>query len=1493
MNRILLIFFTLLFFGTGILRAQKLDSLSTNSEEFYQQLSTILLNTSSKRMQEKSEVLLPRFYERWNMGRFNKTEKDEIRRLVESMRSRGMRTYPYLYDYVYSLTLLSESHLLPKSIIAWHAFAIRLLDEKNAIPFSDFMEFTRNLLEKDLFYQKKSLFWYHRQEKYSFVLDTNFLLIYERLNLVCATTKDSSVIVGTSGVFNYNAQTWSGREGKVTWSRFGEEEDKAIYATFDSYSIDLNHANYEADSARLYYKRFFDRPILGQFSEMVKSSPANSRTSYPRFQSYRTDFSLAKVYPDIDFYGGFELKGLALYGLGSPDQKPYLTLHHKDTIFGKIRAELFLFSEDKLESVDAEAIFYFDQDSLYHPKLRFRYVGSDQQMVLFSEDTNDDLIPFFDSYHQLDIYVQALFWKMNEENMIFKRIRGVNTENAAYFVSSNYYSARDFYKIQGIDEINPLDVVQNYMEAYGQKEISLNALAEYMNKPLEQVSAMLIHLSNKGFLVYNSAEHIAVVKDRLIYFLDAKAGRTDYDVIHLESNVVARPNATINLNDLSLNVFGVPEVFISDSQEVYIYPYDKSISFKKNRDFTFDGRVHMGYLDFYARNSTFVYDSFMLNMSYVDSLAFTIFTRDSLSRIDSLFRLKNVITDLNGKIYIDQPFNKSGLKQFPQFPSFVSKDESYVYFNKKSIQDSTLLADSFYYRVDPFVFDSISTFTTEGLSFDGALVSADIFPVIRDPLVVMPDYSLGFVHQTPKEGYGIYKSKGTFSNEISISNEGFVGAGELKYLTVKTKSDQFIFYPDSLIATSHEFYMKESPDVYDFPSVQGDTVDIAWLIDTNVMQISHYENPFIVYANSILEGELYASPKVLRADGSFHFDRSEISSHDIRFKSHLLTADSSDFYLRDETGNQLVFKSLGYYAKIDFDQHKGWFRHLYDKSFMEFPFNKYIATLDEAEWLMNEDQLILKSDLAHSYSALDSLSDFDLIDYTLSGPEFISNKEDQDSLRFFAGRATYNLTKYTIDVENVRMIKVADAAIFPNNGVIKILRDAGLSTLINARIITDTIHKYHTIYNADVDIYGRHQYQAKGSIDYTDRNQARQPIYLSSIFVNDQGASMGSGTINKDDIFFLSPEYFYSGEVGMLATEPYLRFMGGYKINEVCTNMLDNWVKFDKYVDPNNIFFEISDSTKDLYGKHASFGLAFSQERISFYPLLGQATDSPADFLLTDAVGSIVFDVETNTYKVGSDARLQRRDMQDDYVALNNQRCVLLGDGILNMGIDFSMLRMKAAGSFRHLLIPDSTYLNTSLLLDFHYDAKALSMMTDSLRIAKLPNVNIAESSFPLFLKKILGSERGGKLINELSLYGQFRKIPQELNHTILFTDLKLKWDRNSRSYISQGPIGVGYLGGEAVNKYVDGYVQIENSRSGSAIHIFLRINEAQWYFFSYKMGIMQVISSDNALNDYITELKPEKRILNNSSDENYYEFLISTRRKSTDFVREMGGIMK
>ncbi len=138
-----------------------------------------------------------------------------------------------------------------------------------------------------------------------------------------------------------------------------------------------------------------------------------------------------------------------------------------------------------------------------------------------------------------------------------------------------------------MDDTNPLYTIYNYLHTYGERDYTTGCFCRIYEKTQGTGGGLAYKPGTKGFLIYDSKTETAVVKQRLFDYLDAKSGQADYDVIRLESEVFAKPNALIDLNDLSLDVFGVPEVFISDSQEVYIYPFDKINIIQEKQGFYF------------------------------------------------------------------------------------------------------------------------------------------------------------------------------------------------------------------------------------------------------------------------------------------------------------------------------------------------------------------------------------------------------------------------------------------------------------------------------------------------------------------------------------------------------------------------------------------------------------------------------------------------------------------------------------------------------------------------------------------------------------------------------------------------------------------------------------------------------------------------------------------------------------------------------------------
>ena len=283
-----------------------------------------------------------------------------------------------------------------------------------------------------------------------------------------------------------------------------------------------------------------------------------------------------------------------------------------------------------------------------------------------------------------------------------------------------------------------------------------------------------MNIAQMGYIFYDIEAEEITLTPKLREALKSRIGQIDYDVIRFASQTNgSTPNATIDLNNLDMKIFGIDNISVSDSQNVFIAPRGGVIVMKKNRDFSFDGQVQAGFFTFFGNGFTFNYDDFKFELNKVDSLNIDVRTntRDALGR-RMLARVGNTLESISGNLLIDEPNNKPGLKHNSQYPIFQSTQESYVYYDSPAIYNGVFNRKKFFFRIYPYTIDSLNQFEKADLKFTGQFESDDIFPPFEETLVVRPDNSLGFVHKTSQEGLRAYKGKGVFYENLDMDNDG-------------------------------------------------------------------------------------------------------------------------------------------------------------------------------------------------------------------------------------------------------------------------------------------------------------------------------------------------------------------------------------------------------------------------------------------------------------------------------------------------------------------------------------------------------------------------------------------------------------------------------------------------------------------------------------------------------------------------------------------------
>jgi hypothetical protein len=169
-----------------------------------------------------------------------------------------------------------------------------------------------------------------------------------------------------------------------------------------------------------------------------------------------------------------------------------------------------------------------------------------------------------------------------------------------------------------------------------------------------------------------------------------------------------------------------------------------------------------------------------------------------------------------------------------------------------------------------------------------------------------------------------------------------------------------------------------------------------------------------------------------------------------------------------------------------------------------------------------------------------------------------------------------------------------------------------------------------------------------------------------------------------------------------------------------------------------------------------------------------------------------------------------------------------------------------------------------------------------------LKPVNLNSELYNKGMKDLLGIQAANQIKEEVDLFGASKNMPKEFTYEILLNDVNLYWNEPSSSFRSKGKIGIGYIGTQPVNVYVDGYVEIQRRRSGDMFDIYLKADESTFYYFSYIRGSMMTQAGNNSYNTLIANTKQNERKDPNSTLRQPYTYMIAVEDRLEKFLQRM-----
>lgn len=1510
-----LLFASLFFLSSGLFA----QPFSNDPEQFLKEIKKYLGDSNGPKTKEFMEVFEPNW-----LTNFSAEYQKRVISTCNLISAKNLYAFPDMYGYLLSVHSFVQTNQPKQSFETWHSTIDQLLNSKKVTKFQEFIEVCSGFFTDGTIFAMTDHKWRVKGGTYLFEFNnSNPIIKFENVDLHCyiinrtAEKKDnpyydSTIVRGTSGTYEPLINKWTGRGGKVDWQKVGLDA-ATNYAVITDYMLSLKSTEIESDSC-VVYTDYYETPLKGTFRDQAKKINREVDRNNPQFVSFSKKIVRKTILPEVDYVGGFAIEGAYFHGIGYDSEPASLVFYKDGAPFVKASALSFNINDKSARATECSVTLYLnEEDSIYHPGLEIYYTIDETgktklEMMRSSEGLAQ--APFKNSYHNLDMYVDKLTWIKGDPNLTLDW-HGLSTRKTARFESENYFSEKTYNQIQGMMSKHPLVALYQHAYRYDIEVIPLGDAATAMGYTIDQVMPIILDLANQGFLTYNKNKKSIVLLPKTKKYIDARSGKADYDHIVFVCNLLeitersltnpdgtpdksaakynerakklndrkkGTPNfGTLNLKSFDLYLNEVDPIELSPVQNVVVFPDEGHVLIKKNVDFLFSGAVMAGKMEFYLEQGSFDYENFKINLLSVEAALLRV--KPIFGGSDKLIPMYSHFEGIKGHIAIDAPNNRSGKdqKNYHQYPILKSRDYAYVFYDDKSIYNGVYDSATFYFKTDPFEFDSLDNFDEYSVKFPGEFRSSGIFPVFRETLSIQEDYSFGFKTKAPAGGLKFYGDYAKFENEIKLSNEGLRGAGQIDFVTSTSISENFIFFPDSTMGISKYVNRPQTKDQgISVPDVTGNGVMVTFVPKQEVLKARAVSEPLVFFnKEAYMKGVTYLTPKGMSGRGLMYFKEAEMGSKNFTYERWVINADTADFNLAsinetDANGeNPLAFNSTNVNAHVDFESRRGEFKSNDGTSIVEFPKNQYICYMDMFTWLMDNDEM----ELSKASSDISISSELDL-----AGSNFFSVHPEQDSLNFAAPKARYVMKDNTIYCEKVVYLDVADARIYPADEKVTIRKKAEMDPFTNAKIVANFITKYHTITEADVQVTARRKYTASGKYPYIDSKGKEQIIFFADIKLDTAYQTIATGKIDQATNFHLSDRFDFYGSVELRAAEPFLTFDGAARINHDCNQFAKNWLKFRTDIDPNNIQIPVSQNMTDLDGNPIAVGIvkrnSDSPDSMGIYPAFLSALERPVDNVIFTSFGVLNYNEAANEFRIASPEKLINRNEKGNYISLHTQSCSMEGDGLVDLSMDLPGVEFKTYGTVNYDQANKATTMNLSGGLTFFYDKKAMESMTNAISTTEgLSAIDWDRTTLSQSLKADISEEQAENMKSDFTIKGPSEvKVPKELEaYNVYLTNMRFKWDDRANGFVSNPITAIVSVFGAPVFKDFTVSLIIRYTRSGdrgTQMGLLVELPgkdglPGNYYLYKFerikKETILKVFTSDKELQNYMSTLKEDK----------------------------------
>ncbi len=1320
---------------------------------------------------------------------------------------------------------------------------------------------------------------------------------FDRLDITVDVGYDSISINNTKGSMLIIEEVFVGEYATLNWTTVGLAKD-AVYAKIGGYELAVNNPRFTFRGAKFAYKNLFAQPVLGEVSFKPEKTANPEARHYPKFTSLENNIEVKGIVGPYSYYrGGFTLEGRKISSVAKYRGKSVFRIDDSGRPKLKIVATNLAFHDSSMTTERARLVIYTKYDSIYHPAVRLRYDQRTNMLIAQKDKGPFRNTPYVSSANNINFTADLLSWHLDQDSLYFSTLLARN-EVPLIFQSNEYYDQNIFSSLSGLYDFNPLKLVIAYADREGVDKFYVEELADKRKINIKVLQGAMMLLYQKGYVDYDPTTGIVALTEKGRHKGEAQKGKADFDSILLLSLVEDGSNAVFDLNTQEIHINGVDKFYLAKVLDVSVAADSNRITILRNRDIKFNGTLAAGNFDYRGRDFIFRYDSFLVEMQQIDGIDLYVTEEtkngpkrkkinNSLSGIpegglqkparpeapvadSSAFDQTqpqspadipgrevavSALSGTSGILYISKPNNKSGKKLIPNYPRFKGGGTgSVVYFDQPDIL-SGVYDRSLYFTLPPFDLDSLSDSDPSAIKFAGTFHSDGWFPDFEEKLHIMPDYSLGFEHAIPPEGYQLFGGNGRLYNKITLDKNGVVGHGSLEFLATTLTSDAFVFYPDSVVADGLAFEMREEEfNGIVYPQVTAERFHMRWLAMKDSMYISNTGSPFNMYnGNASLDGSVVITNKGVKGLGLLSTYNSTTASQRFTFNAGDYNARHATFEIKSDNPEKPALS--GDDVKVSFNletKQADISPEVEGVAAISFPYAQFKTSITNARWDLENQKVYMSKPEA----------------VAIESSYFYSTRDELDSLRFSATHAEYDMQNLELKVSGIPFIKVADAKITPENGEVLILENSRIGTLYNTTIELDTLTGYHELYDATVTIISRHEFEGEGTYRFINAVQDTFAIKLRDFHLEDfaEGRkgqnvsqhSVATGVVKEEDNLLISPGMYYKGNVRLVAHKRALELDGFVKLDLKTIEDYKTWIKYQSEAEQQEVEFQFDESVT-ASGKLLNAGLHFDYNDFSLYStfVFDKRDEQDEDFFRPS--GYLSFKADSNEFIIINRDKDLGLSYSGKVFAYNEDNGKIRFEGPIHFIDNTKTMGIVASAIGEGDMSRNELSFVSFLTMDFKIPSTVYALMADDfVQVVDefgAPEALGDRTELLYLLAEIIGN-RATKAYEERSAQGYvpLASMSPNLVKPFVFSNLKFNWSDDQKAFYNDGNLGLSNILRTDLNAQFEGFFELRKTEGGEVINLFIKAAPESWYYFSYENNKLFIYSSNKELNTFVKE---------------------------------------